>query len=105
MLVTVSGIVRLAPSEVVAYPSGHSTAGTVMALVLAEMFPEKRDALLAIGRSIGWHRVMLARHYPTDVVARRVLAQAIVRELDANPQFQHDLAAAKAEILANLAAK
>jgi acid phosphatase (class A) len=97
--VTDPSLLQGGPVEGFSYPSGHSTSGTVTARVLAEMFPEKRDALLAIGRSIGWHRVMIARHYPTDVVAGRVLAQAIVRELDANPQFQHDLAAAKAEIL------
>jgi acid phosphatase (class A) len=90
------------PTPGFSYPSGHSTIGTVYALVLAEMFPEKRDAILAIGRNIGWHRVMLAKHYPTDVIAGRVLAQAIFRELDANPDFQHDLAEAKAEITANM---
>ena len=46
------------------YPSGHSTRGTVFALVLADLFPEKRDAILGIGREIGWHRVEIARHYP-----------------------------------------
>jgi len=92
-----------APTPGFSYPSGHSTIGTVYALVLAEMFPDKRDAILAIGRNIGWHRVMLAKHYPTDVMAGRVLAQAIVRELNASPDFQRDLEAAKAEIIANTA--
>ena len=49
------------------YPSGHSTEATTLALVLAELLPEKADAILTRGRLIGWHRVEIARHYPTDI--------------------------------------
>ena len=80
------------------YPSGHATEGMVLALVLAELFPDRREAVLAIGRDLGWHRVWIARHYPTDIYAGRVFAQAIVRQMKASPDFQHDLAEAKAEI-------
>ena len=79
------------------YPSGHATEGMVLALVLAELFPERSEAILAIGRGLGWHRVGIGRHYPTDIYAGRVFAQAIVRQMKANPDFQHDLAAARAE--------
>ena len=82
------------------YPSGHSTHATVYALLLAELVPDKRDDILAIGRSIGWRRVQIGRHYPTDIHAGRVLAQAIVRELKASPAFQLDFAEARAEIQA-----
>jgi acid phosphatase (class A) len=88
------------PEKSFSYPSGHSTWGTVHALVLAELFPEKRDAILAIGRNIGWDRVLVGKHFPTDVRAGRVLGQAIVREMLASPAFQHDLAAAKMEVQA-----
>ena len=80
------------------YPSGHSTENMVFALVLAELLPEKRDALLAHARLMGWHRVQIARHYPTDVVAGRVLAQAIVREFKQNQAFEKELAEVRAEI-------
>ena len=83
------------------YPSGHSTRATVMALLLAEMYPDKRDAILTEGRQIGWDRVMLGRHYETDVFAGRVLGQAIVHQLHDNPAFELDFAAAKAEINSN----
>ena len=82
------------------YPSGHSTRATVFALLLAEIFPDKHDALLAISRDIGWHRVEGGVHYPTDIYAGRVLGQAMVRELMANPAFRSDLAEAKAELAA-----
>jgi acid phosphatase (class A) len=80
------------------YPSGHSTEATTLALVLAELFPDKHDEILAISRSIGWHRVEIARHYPTDIYAGRVFAQAIVRDMKSNPAFQKDFAEAKSEI-------
>lgn len=80
------------------YPSGHSTRGTVFALLLAELFPERRDAILSKGREIGWHRVVLGKHYPTDIYAGRVLAQAIVRQMEANHAFRHDFKKAQAEI-------
>jgi acid phosphatase (class A) len=80
------------------YPSGHSTEATVLALVLADLFPDKREEVLTIGRNIGWHRVWIARHYPTDIYAGRVLAQAIVKELKSSPDFQKDIAEVKSEI-------
>lgn len=88
------------PEPSPSYPSGHSTRGTVYSLVLAELYPEKRQAILAVGREIGWDRVLIAKHYPTDVYAGRVLGRAIVRELRTSPAFQRDLAEAKAEVRA-----
>jgi acid phosphatase (class A) len=80
------------------YPSGHSTESMVLALALADLFPDKRDAIIAKARSIGWHRVQTARHYPTDIYAGRVLAQAIVRQMKKSDAFQKDFAEAQAEI-------
>jgi acid phosphatase (class A) len=86
------------------YPSGHSTESMVLALVLADLFPDRQDAILAEARSIGWHRVEIARHYPTDIYAGRVLAQAIVKQMNKNVDFQKDFEEAKAEIAAAQAA-
>jgi acid phosphatase (class A) len=80
------------------YPSGHSTRATVYALLLAELLSDKREAILAEGRQVGWDRVMLGRHYETDVYAGRVLGQAIVRALHENPKFELDFAAVRAEL-------
>jgi acid phosphatase (class A) len=88
------------PEPSFGYPSGHSARGTVYALLVAELFPEKKNALLAIGRTIGWDRVLIGKHFPTDVQAGRVLGQAIFREISTNAAFQHDLAEAKAEVSA-----
>lgn len=80
------------------YPSGHATESMVLALVLAELVPAKHDVLLAHARQIGWHRVQIARHHPTDIYAGRVLAQAIVRELQRSAAFRKDFAEAKSEL-------
>jgi len=82
------------------YPSGHSTESMVIALVLADLIPDKHDTIIAKARNIGWHRVEIARHYMTDIYAGRTLAQAIVREMKTNADFQKDFAGAQAEIAA-----
>jgi acid phosphatase (class A) len=82
------------------YPSGHSTESMVLALVLADLLPDRRDAIIAHARMIGWHRVEIARHYPTDIYAGRVLALAIVKQFKKNEMFQKDFDAVKAELAA-----
>ena len=86
------------------YPSGHFTESMVLALVLAELFPDKHDAIIAKARSIGWHRVQIARHYQSDIYAGRVLAQAIVKQLKKSDEFKADCAKAKVEVEAAKAA-
>ena len=92
------------PEPSFGYPSGHSIRGTVYAALLADLFPEKNEAILRIGRDIGWDRVLIGKHFPTDIYAGRVVGLAIVKELKANPAFQRDFSAAKEEI-ANLHAE
>jgi acid phosphatase (class A) len=54
------------------YPSGHATFGYMSAILLAQMVPEKRDALFARGREFGANRVVDGVHYPSDVEAGRI---------------------------------
>jgi acid phosphatase (class A) len=91
------------PEKSPGYPSGHSTRGTLFALLLAEIFPERREAILAKGRDIGWVRVEIGVHTPLDIHAGRVLGQALARELLHSPAFQANLAAARAEVAADAA--
>lgn len=88
------------PEKSPGYPSGHSTRGTAFALILAELFPGQRAALLEKGRAIGWVRVEIGVHTPLDIYAGRVLGQALAQAFLRDPAFQQDLAAAKAEIAA-----
>ena len=82
------------------YPSGHSTRATLYSLLLAELFPEKRYALLEAGRTAGWVRVQIGVHYPSDVYAGRVLGRALAQAFLRSPEFQQALAEARAELAA-----
>jgi acid phosphatase (class A) len=83
-----------------AYPSGHSTRGTMYALILAELLPDHRDAIVQRGREIGWDRVVAGLHHPSDIYAGRVLGQALAESLLADPKFQDELLMVKAELSA-----
>jgi membrane-associated phospholipid phosphatase len=51
------------------YPSGHATRGLAFALILAELVPAQRDAILEAGFQVGVDRVIGGVHYPTDIEA------------------------------------
>ena len=61
------------------YPSGHATRGIAIALVLAELKPERREALLAQGRQVGVNRVIGGVHYPTDIEAGQKLGARLAQ--------------------------
>jgi acid phosphatase (class A) len=82
------------------YPSGHSTVGDLDALILAEIAPDLKGAILARGLQIGDDRVIAGVHFPSDVAAGRTLAHDLFTKLMASPAFQADLAQAKAEVAA-----
>jgi len=82
------------------YPSGHSTESMVLALVLADLLPDQHDAIIAHARTMGWHRVQIARHYPTDIYAGRVLALAIARQFKKSDAFEKEFAEVQAELKA-----
>jgi acid phosphatase (class A) len=48
-------------------PSGHALRGLTCALLLADLMPEHREALLERGRQLGYLRVVAGVHYPSDV--------------------------------------
>jgi len=70
------------------YPSGHATYGYVIALVLAEMVPERRAALLARADEFGHHRMTCGVHFASDVAAGRAGAEWLVRELDKGADYR-----------------
>jgi acid phosphatase (class A) len=84
--------------KVRSYPSGHATRGTVWAELLAELYPARREALLARGRQIGFDRIIAGVHYPSDIYAGRCVGHAAARHLLANPAFRAELDQVKAEM-------
>lgn len=81
------------------YPSGHAIRGIVWARILAEIFPEKTDALMSAGRQLGEDRIIAGMHYPSDVAAGQKLGETIADKLLANRDFRKELEKAKEECL------
>lgn len=82
------------------YPSGHTTWGWSIALVLAEASPAQASAILARGRSYGESRVICGAHNASAVEAGRTTASALVAALHGLPEFRDDVAAARSELSA-----
>ena len=82
------------------YPSGHAALGWGWALVLAELVPSRADAIIDRGRDFTWSRVVCGVHYPSDVEAGRTVGAAAIARLHADPDFQREFAAARAELAA-----
>ena len=85
------------------YPSGHALTGWLWASILAEAAPEFADALLARGVAFGESRVVCGFHYPSDIVAGRLAAAALLARLHADRRFLVDLEQGKKEVAALLA--
>jgi acid phosphatase (class A) len=81
-----------------AYPSGHSAFAYLTAIVLADIVPEKRDAIFARAIEFGNCRVLGGMHFPTDVEAGRQMAAMVAVLMYKNPAFQKDLEDARAEV-------
>ena len=90
------------PGYTFSYPSGHATFGTMTAILLAEMIPERRQQLFALGWEYGEARVIGGVHYPSDVESGRILATTLVALMMQDARFQADLRAARREIRAVL---
>jgi acid phosphatase (class A) len=84
------------------YPSGHATVGAMMAILLAGMVPEQRDALFARGWEYGDSRVLSGVHFPSDVEAGRVLGTLLIAMMEQDTGFHADLLAARRELRAAL---
>lgn len=67
------------------YPSGHATRGMAFALVLAELVPARREALVERGRQVGVDRVIGGVHWPSDIEAGQRLGAALVEAWLADP--------------------
>ena len=86
------------------YPSGHTSIGWTWAEVLAEIAPDRADAVLARGRAFGESRIVCDAHWGSDVMEGRIVGAATVVKLHANADFRADLAKAKTELDAARAA-
>lgn len=83
------------PPAEFSYPSGHAGWGWLSALILARIEPTHASAILARGREYGQSRVVCAVHYETDTAAGRYLADAVLAQLEFDPEYQRLLAVAR----------
>lgn len=80
------------------YPSGHTTWGTSVALVLAELIPDRATEILARGRAYGDSRYICGAHNMSAVEGGRLAAASIIARLHGDPAFRRDLDAARREL-------
>ena len=82
------------------YPSGHSTMGYAMAVVLASLVPETAPAILARAADYAENRLVCGMHRRRDIQAGQVLGSVVAELLLRKPRFQAEFAAAKRELRA-----
>jgi acid phosphatase (class A) len=79
------------------YPSGHGTTGYLEALVLIQIVPEKRAAIMARADDHAHKREVCGAHFASNKAASTATAYAMMAIMLSSSQFQTELAAAEFE--------
>jgi acid phosphatase (class A) len=66
--------------------------------VLAEVAPDRANAIFARGLAFGQSRVVCGVHWKSDVEAGRIIGAATVSRLRLDPVFQAQVAEARKEV-------
>jgi len=69
------------PGEILdpSFPSAHTLFAFMMATLLTAWFPRYQTVFFLLAGFIGWTRIYLGLHYPTDVIAGGLLGYGITR--------------------------
>jgi len=67
-----------APYALASFPSGHTTTAFALATVLSLWYPRGWWAWGGGAVLVGWSRIVLGSHFPSDVLAGAVLGVAVV---------------------------
>ena len=84
------------------FPSGHAMVGTLEALALTQIVPERSPQILDRLNQYTQNRIVCGVHYPSDVAASRIVATSLFGLIAASPVFAKELAAAKGEVRSHL---
>ena len=71
------------PGEILdhSFPSAHTFCAVMIATLLASWFPRYRLLFFVMAGFVGWTRIYLGLHYPTDVVAGALLGYGLTKIL------------------------
>ena len=64
------------------YPSGHSTQAMIVALYVAQKFPEHKDGLMEAAKEVGIGRVKAGFHFLSDHVAGQMLGTKMFEQMN-----------------------
>jgi acid phosphatase (class A) len=80
------------------YPSGHAAIGYGWGMIMAQVLPGRKAALLKRGVAFADSRRICNVHFLSDIAAGKTLADAVLQKLQMNAGYNTDVAAAKAEL-------
>ncbi len=80
------------------YPSGHTTVGYGMGIVLAHLMPNHAPALLGRSARFAENRLVCGFHFRSDIVAGQQFGTILALRLMQNSQFQSEMTAAQTEL-------
>jgi acid phosphatase (class A) len=84
------------------WPSGHSTVGTMMGIILSDMVPEKRAEIMARAAEYAHNREVGGIHYASDVEMGKISGSVIAAVLLNRDDFKAQYEVAKSELRAQL---
>ena len=88
------------PDPLTSYPSGHTTTGYSIGVVLAALMPGKAADIMARASEYADSRLVCEVHFRSDIVAGQTLGTAIAVMVLKSPGLQPQIEAAKAELKA-----
>ena len=73
--------ISMGPGEILdpSFPSGHTLYAFMMATLLAHWFPRYKIVFFIIAGLIGWTRIYMGLHYPTDVIVGGILGYGVTK--------------------------
>jgi acid phosphatase (class A) len=89
---------KLSDRDSPSYPSAHATYGAALGMVLAEMIPEKKEAIYKRIQDYGHSRIVSGAHFRSDIYAGNVAGAAIAASLLSNETFRNELNDVKGEL-------